>query len=64
MFSLGDRVKKADADLATSIPAYRDLRGTVVQIFENGNVRVHWDCDSTPEWGNRLAYDLTKVENG
>lgn len=42
---IGDRVKKADADDPECIPAYRALRGTVVEVSPTGAVRVHWDID-------------------
>lgn len=49
----GARVRHADAS-ERSIPAYRDMRGTVVG-FDWTYVLVQWDCDSAasrvlPEW--------------
>lgn len=46
---VGDRVKFADADSPLSIPAYRAMRGTVVGIAGPERLRVHWDCDPSPE---------------
>lgn len=42
---VGDRVKREDADDPRSIPAYRDMRGTVVGFY-GAHVLVDWDCDS------------------
>lgn len=47
--NVGDRVKFADADSPTSIPAYRSMCGTVVEISDRGHLRVRWDCDASPE---------------
>jgi len=48
---IGTRVKKADAN-DDSIPAYRDLRGTVVgkTDLRGGFVLVQWDCDPPGQW--------------
>jgi hypothetical protein len=40
---VGDRVKRSDAT-EDSIPAYRDMRGTVTG-FSHQLVLVVWDCD-------------------
>lgn len=46
MIAVGDRVRPIDADAPGSIPAYRELVGTVVAVdARDGGVRVHWDCD-------------------
>lgn len=45
---VGDRVKMADADDPRSIPAYRALRGKVVEVT-GSRCRVYWDCDMAPE---------------
>lgn len=54
IFQVGDRVKRSDADSA-SIPAYRNMRGTVINVHKPevfpGMIRnrhliaVKWDCD-------------------
>jgi len=59
-FVIGDRVKKSDADNPNSIPAYRDLRGTVVEVGTFG-IKVKWDCDREPEFGFRTRATVTKV---
>ena len=41
---VGDRVKHSDADDPSSIPAYRDMRGTVTG-FDWSYILVNWDCD-------------------
>jgi hypothetical protein len=58
----GDRVKYSDVK-ETSIPAYRDARGTIVEVspYYGGSVRVHWDSDSTPEPHFRDASTVTPV---
>lgn len=53
-FQAGDRVKRSDAD-TSEIPAYRNMRGTVMSMNEPetfpGVIRnrqlivVKWDCD-------------------
>lgn len=52
---VGDRVMRADVE-ETSIPAYRDMRGTVVG-FDWTYILVQWDLDDEgvtsrqfPEW--------------
>jgi hypothetical protein len=58
----GDRVKHADADRETNIPAYRNMRGTVVG-FRYGCVLVQWDCDSPNLGPSRYpSAQLTVVE--
>ena len=57
---VGDKVKKADAT-ESSIPAYRDMRGEVVQVDRYGWVRVKWSCDKTPDFTFRNPSTLTKV---
>jgi hypothetical protein len=42
-YKTGDRVMKSDAD-AKSIPAYQDMRGTVVG-FDGAGILVQWDMD-------------------
>jgi hypothetical protein len=47
---VGDRVMMADAnelrsDGQPNIPAYRDMRGTVVSVASGIIVCVKWDCD-------------------
>jgi hypothetical protein len=59
---VGDRVKMADADDAT-IPAYRDLIGTVLEVRGN-YVRVKWDADGEPEFGARSANSVKVVRGG
>lgn len=48
-FKPGDRIRKADAT-PDSIPAYRNMRGTVVDVIgvppHKTMVRVQWDCDA------------------
>lgn len=45
-FKEGDRVRRSDVT-PESIPAFRDLRGTVVgEVFLK--VAVKWDIDSSP----------------
>lgn len=44
-FVVGDRVRRADADDPKSIPAYRDMAGTIVTTSPTGRLRVWWDCD-------------------
>ena len=48
-FQVGDRVKMSDADNPNAIPAYRALRGVVVSVHGDSSVRVHWDCDKSPD---------------
>lgn len=64
-FNVGDRVKPSDIN-AFSIPAYRDMRGTVVAAREAQGgadkveyVQIKWDTDSTPDFGYRLADTLS-----
>lgn len=63
----GDRVKRADADDPRSIPAYRDMRGTVVG-FAGDYVLVDWDCDANMTRSLRTsrhrAQDLALAEGG
>lgn len=59
--NVGDRVKLADAIAATSIPAYRAMRGRVVAVELHGLgsfLRVHWDCDASPEPNLRRAWTV------
>lgn len=44
-FQVGDRVMPADAG-PDSLPAYRDMRGTVAEICSESSVRVAWDYDN------------------
>lgn len=44
MFKLGDRVKMSDADTATT-PAYRAMRGVIVEVKSLHCVCVQWLCD-------------------
>ena len=42
----GDRVKYHNADDPKNIPAYRDMRGTLLRISANQrHAEVKWDCD-------------------
>ena len=43
-FRVNDRVMRSDANDPKSIPAYRDMRGTVTG-FDWTRVLVRWDCD-------------------
>ena len=63
MLLVGDLVKKIDADDATSIPAYRDLRGIIVEISDSGKlVKVKWDCDTKPDFGFRPLSSLVMAD--
>ena len=44
MYQAGDRVMRSDVT-GTSIPAYRDMRGTIVQARGPSSYYVQWDCD-------------------
>ena len=45
MFAIGQRVMPSDID-DKSIPAYRNMRGTVVKVNASGWIKVQWDCDA------------------
>jgi len=47
-FRTGDIVKHVDADDTDNVPAYRDMRGTVVG-FEGVYVVVSWECNPQPD---------------
>lgn len=65
-FKVGDRVKPADADAATNIPAYRALVGSVIEVWPTGWLRVHWDCDRalglSADYGARRPNSLVVVK--
>ncbi len=49
-FKVGDKVKRADAG-PDSIPAYRDMVGTIASVEPDGRVKVCWypgDTDVFP----------------
>lgn len=59
MFKVGDRVKRSDVD-EESIPAFRDMRGWVVEIWGNGaKARVRWDGEDNAEFGWRDSRTIT-----
>jgi len=62
--AVGMRVKKLDADNPESIAAYRQLRGTVVElcVLDKSRVRVHWDCEATPEPHYRAVYTVVPCQ--
>jgi len=39
---VGDWVKMEDADDPRSIPAYRDMRGRIEELRDNGAMKVAW----------------------
>ena len=47
-FEIGERVQRSDADADDNVPAYRDMRGTVVG-HDGVYVVVSWDCNSQPD---------------
>jgi len=57
-FKIGDQVKPADIR-PDSIPAYKNLRGRVVEVNAHGWVRVHWTIDASPDLGWRQPAQLT-----
>jgi hypothetical protein len=58
---VGDLVKRADAD-ETSLPAYRDMRGKVVEVSPDGSrCRIHWIGDREPDFWNRPSSDVEVV---
>lgn len=56
---VGDRVMRSDVT-DTSIPAYRDMRGTIVEMgvagayLPLGMAMVRWDCDQIPDVPSNL----------
>jgi hypothetical protein len=63
---VGDRVKMADAN-NSSLPAYRDMRGTIVETKGYGGsvqaVRVSWDCNKDNGEPNFRAVATVVHEN-
>lgn len=55
MLNVNDRVKHADAD-ASSIPAYREMRGTVLET-KGEMALVRWDCDGESDKGTWRRMD-------
>lgn len=41
---IGDNVKMWDWNKSNSIPAYRDMVGTVIEVNPNGSIKVRWHC--------------------
>lgn len=59
---IGDTVKPSDST-EDSLPAWRDMRGTVVWIDAKSPewIRVHWHCDRTPDDNPRHASTVSVV---
>lgn len=59
-FKVGDRVKRSDAN-EDSIPAYRNMRGTVLGLV-GSRVRVRWDCDGMDTYSTLTPPELIASE--
>lgn len=68
-YCVGDRVKMADADDPRNIPAYRVMRGTVIEVAPIGRgLKVRWDDDREagcgPDTMWRGAWTVALAEEG
>ena len=57
---VGSRVKPYTST-ASSIPAWRDMRGTVTECLGGGWIRILWDCDKSPDVNPRRVETVIRT---